>query len=237
MFTFPAIAYTALTYGSILAWFSVCVSAYSVYFTLPPYNFSSAGVGLLNLAPFVGGIFGSIYGGIGSDWLIIRLSRRNNGIYEPEMRLWLQLPCVFIMPAGILMFGLSMARGMHWAIPAVGCGIFGFAFAALGDGALTYAMDCYKEVRVASLHLPNLTDFVTGDWRRSNSGMLHPERLRHNHRDDFDGLDQWRGLRFCLCDLCSAFIRSHCYDAADVDLGEEDASLCLEEGVVRQDEG
>lgn len=148
MCTFPAIAYTALTYGSLLAWFSVLVSTYSVYFTLPPYNFSSAGIGLLNLAPFIGTLFGSVFGGYMSDWLIIRLSRRNNGVYEPEMRLWLTIPNIFILPAGMLMFGLPMARGMPWIIPAVGAAVFGFAFAALGDIALTYAMDCYKEVRI-----------------------------------------------------------------------------------------
>ena len=53
LFTFPAITYAALTYGSLLAWFSVSVTTYSVYFTLPPYNFSPSGIGLLNLAPFV----------------------------------------------------------------------------------------------------------------------------------------------------------------------------------------
>jgi len=146
MCTFPAVAYCALIYGSLLAWFSVVVSTYSVYFTYPPYNFSSAGIGLLNLAPFIGGLFGTVYGGVMSDWLILRLSRRNKGIYEPEMRLWLALPTIIIMPGSILMFGLPMDRGMPWAISAVGAGVFGFAFAILGDIAITYTMDCYKEV-------------------------------------------------------------------------------------------
>lgn len=44
LFTFPAVTYTAIIYGSLLAWFSVIVSVYSVYFTLPPYNFSASGV-------------------------------------------------------------------------------------------------------------------------------------------------------------------------------------------------
>ena len=147
MCTFPAVAYCALIYGSLLAWFSVVISTYSVYFTYPPYNFSSAGIGLLNLAPFIGGLFGTVYGGVMSDWLILRLSRRNKGIYEPEMRLWLALPTIIIMPGSILMFGLPMARGMPWAISAVGAGVFGFAFAILGDISITYTMDCYKEVR------------------------------------------------------------------------------------------
>jgi len=81
-----------------------------------------------------------------NDWLIIRLSRRNKGIYEPEMRLWSALPAVVILPGSILMFGLPLVRGMPWIISAVGAGVFGFAFAVLGDISLTYAMDCYKEV-------------------------------------------------------------------------------------------
>jgi hypothetical protein len=38
LFTFPAAAYTALQYGSILAWFSVLATTEATYFTLPPYK-------------------------------------------------------------------------------------------------------------------------------------------------------------------------------------------------------
>ena len=146
LFTFPGIAYEALIYGSLLAWFSVVVSVYSSYLTFPPYNFSSSAVGLMNLAPFIGGLFGCIYGGLLSDWLIIKLSGRNNGIYEPEMRLWLALPAVVIQPCSLLMFGTPIARGMLWIISAVGAGLFGFVLGTLGDISLTYGMDCYTSV-------------------------------------------------------------------------------------------
>lgn len=146
LFTFPAFTYSAIIYGSMLAWFSVVVSVYSAWFTFPPYNFSAQSVGLMNLAPFIGSILGSAYGGLLSDWLIVFLSRRNNGIYEPEMRLWLALPAVIITPGSILFFGLPMAQGLPWIIPALGAGFFGFAFASLSDIALTYAMDCYQEI-------------------------------------------------------------------------------------------
>lgn len=144
--TFPAITYTALIYGSILAWFSVIVNVYSIYFTLPPYNFGSAGIGLLNLPPFIGGVIGSLYGGLLNDWLCIRLARRNKGVFEPEMRLWVALPAVFTLPASILLFGLPTAYGMPWIVPCIGSGIFGFSMVTLWDAALTYAMDCYVEV-------------------------------------------------------------------------------------------
>lgn len=145
---FPAITYSALMYGSILAWFSVIVNVWSIYFILPPYNFSAAGIGLMNLPPFIGGIVGSLYGGLLNDWLIIRLSRRNKGIFEPEMRLWVALPAVLAMPASILLFGLATANGLHWIVPCIGSGIFGFAMVTLGDVGLTYAMDCYCEVSI-----------------------------------------------------------------------------------------
>lgn len=150
--TFPAFTYAAIIYGSLLAWFSVVVSVYSGYFILPPYNFSAVGVGLMNLPPFIGSVIGSVYGGLLSDWLIVRLSRRNNGIYEPEMRLWLALPAVFILPGSLLFFGLPTAEGLPWIIPAVGAGFFGFGFSALADIALTYAMDCYQEVRTPDFY-------------------------------------------------------------------------------------
>ena len=114
LFTFPAITYTAITYGSLLAWFSIAVNVYSVYFTLPPYNFGASGIGLMNLPPFIGGLVGSIYGGLVTVRSIIWLSRRNSGIFEPEMRLWTALSGVVIMPLSLLMFGLSTAYGLHW---------------------------------------------------------------------------------------------------------------------------
>ncbi|KAM0440038.1 hypothetical protein ACHAPT_001141 [Fusarium lateritium] len=108
LFTFPAVAYTAITYGSLLAWFAILISTQSTYLFLPPYNFSAVGVGLMNLAPFVGSIPGVFFGGYLNDKSIVWLSKRNNGIYEPEMRLWLALPMAVITPAGILIFGLGL---------------------------------------------------------------------------------------------------------------------------------
>ncbi len=148
--TFPAITYTALIFGAGLAWFSVVVNVYSIYFTLPPYNFSTKQIGLLNIPPFIGSVIGSLYGGLFNDWLAIRLARRNNGIFEPEMRLWIVLPAVLTMPASILLFGLPTAYGMHWIIPCIGSGLFGFSNVTLWDAALTYAMDCYVEVSFES---------------------------------------------------------------------------------------
>ncbi|KIW44000.1 uncharacterized protein PV06_05044 [Exophiala oligosperma] len=146
LFSFPAIAYTAITYGSLLAWFAIMTSVQATYLFYEPYNFSAAGVGLMNLAPFIGTIPGTLYGGWLNDKSIMWLSKRNYGIYEPEMRLWLALPAALITPAGLLMFGIGLNNGVAWPVLAVGYGIFGFGFVVAGDIALAYSMDCYQDI-------------------------------------------------------------------------------------------
>lgn len=64
----------------------------------------------MNLPPFIGAFLGFFYGGWLNDRSIVLLSKRNQGVYEPEMRLWLALPCAVIIAAGILIFGLGLAN-------------------------------------------------------------------------------------------------------------------------------
>ncbi|KAG8410653.1 hypothetical protein J3459_016996 [Metarhizium acridum] len=125
LFTFPAIAYAAIT---------------------APYNFTAAGVGLMNVAPFIGTFPGIFLGGWMNDKSIVWLARRNGGIYEPEMRLWLALPMSVMTPAGILVCGVGLAYGSPWPLVAVGYGIFGFGLVVAGGIALSYAMDCYHDI-------------------------------------------------------------------------------------------
>jgi len=109
LFTFPAIAYTAITYGTALAEFSILTSVQAIYLFEPPYNFSASGVGLMNLAPFIGHLPGIIIGGYLNDKSIVWLAKRNGGIYEPEMRLWLALPSAILTPGSVLMLGVGLA--------------------------------------------------------------------------------------------------------------------------------
>lgn len=116
LFTFPAVAYTALSFGTVLAMFAILTTVQATYMFSPPYNFTAIGVGLMNIAPFVGSIPGVVIGGWLNDKSIIWLSRRNNGIYEPEMRLWLALPFAIIGPAGVLMLGVGLAYVSSYAL-------------------------------------------------------------------------------------------------------------------------
>lgn len=113
-FIFPAVTFTALTYGLLLAWFAIISSAGSYFLLDPPYNFSPANVGLFHLAGFIGATIGAVVGGSGSDWAIVRASRRNGGIFEPEMRLWMSIPGSLFTCAGILLFGIGLGEVRHF---------------------------------------------------------------------------------------------------------------------------
>lgn len=110
LFLFPAVAYAALTYGTILACLALMSSMQATYLIRPPYNFSPSGVGLMNLAPFTGTFLGFFAGGWLNDRAMLFFARRNGGIYEPEMRLRLGLAAAFILPGGVLIFGLVLSR-------------------------------------------------------------------------------------------------------------------------------
>lgn len=110
LFTFPAITYTAITFGTVLSCFAVLTTVQAIYLLEPPYNFSPSGVGLMNLPPFIGCFIGFFVGGWLNDKSIMVLAKRNQGIYEPEQRLWMALPVSVTIPIGILMFGVCLAH-------------------------------------------------------------------------------------------------------------------------------
>jgi len=118
----------------------------SILFSAPPYNFTTAGVGYMALGPFVGNIFGSLYGGLLNDWLIVFIARRRDGYFEPETRLYsMGLPAL-CMSGGIIMYGATIDRGMHWIYPSVGGALFAFGLGSIGDASFTLIIDSYREV-------------------------------------------------------------------------------------------
>ncbi|KAH8722908.1 major facilitator superfamily domain-containing protein [Phaeosphaeriaceae sp. PMI808] len=146
MCTIPAVAYVAILYGLITA--AVQVSATLVASTMPapPYNFTPSQIGLMSLPLFVGNILGTALSAPFTDRVILYLARKNRGIYEPEMRLWLLTVFLPFFPAGILLFGYALGKGMSWSLVAVGIGIASASMTPILSVALSYLTDAYTDI-------------------------------------------------------------------------------------------
>lgn len=107
LFQFPIVLFCAVQYASGLAWLTLISNVTAIVFAAPPYNFGPDGIGYMGLGPFAGNVIGSIYGGVLGDWIVVFASRRNNGIFEPEMRLYILFLPAICMSVGLAVYGVT----------------------------------------------------------------------------------------------------------------------------------
>lgn len=103
----PHVVFTSVQFASAVCWLVVMSSMISIVFAAPPYNFNSAALGYMFAGPFIGSIFGSVYGGPFLDWATVQFAKRNKGVFESEMRLYLFPFQALVMAGGLIMFGVT----------------------------------------------------------------------------------------------------------------------------------
>ncbi|KAE8375276.1 major facilitator superfamily domain-containing protein [Aspergillus bertholletiae] len=151
LFTIPGIFFMSVAYGAMTAAVTVPVTTLSSVMTQPPYNFDAAQIGLMGLPSFIGTSLAVIISGPLSDWLALHLAKRNGGVFEPEMRLWVSIAFLPFVPAGLFMFGIGLNNGASWPVVAVGLGIAAFGTTPPNSVALTYLTDAYTDIIADSL--------------------------------------------------------------------------------------
>lgn len=92
--------------------------------------------GLLFLGLLLGTLFAEAFcSGRMSDYIMLRLAQKNNGVRVPEMRLWLAYPAALlsagmhclslapyvlewanIFPVGVIIWGISIDKAYHWIV-------------------------------------------------------------------------------------------------------------------------
>ncbi|KAH6673419.1 major facilitator superfamily domain-containing protein [Halenospora varia] len=116
-------------------------------FAAPPYNWPPGSVGFANFALVVGGVVGLAVAGPWSDWVIIRATKKNNGVREPEMRLAALYPFIASALIGLTIVGVGFDRHWPWQVIIVlGFGLVGVQVVSIPTIAVTYAIDCYKPI-------------------------------------------------------------------------------------------
>lgn len=59
------------------------------------------------------------FSGTLSDWIVIKLGKRNNNEKTPEMRIWLAYPAAVLTAIGLVVWGVSVDRNYHWIVGQV----------------------------------------------------------------------------------------------------------------------
>lgn len=79
----------------------------------PPYGWPAENSGLIALGNLVGYAL-AVPLTWTSDRLAARLTKKNNGIREAEMRLGVLIPAAIIAPCGLIVYGLTAQHQLHW---------------------------------------------------------------------------------------------------------------------------
>ncbi|KAI9663198.1 MAG: hypothetical protein M1821_008246 [Bathelium mastoideum] len=109
----------------------------------PPYSWSQTSSGLIAVAYAIG--YGlAIPFTPSSDRLAAYLTRKNNGIREAEMRLGVMLPAMLIGPAGLIVYGLTAQRDLHWVGYFAGVAMVDWAAYFYFSFTLAYSVDSYN---------------------------------------------------------------------------------------------
>lgn len=129
-------SFMAFTYGFM---YLLIVTFPAVY--RGAYHFSVNISGLMYIPLGLGFFFGTIFFLIVIEHTYMKLTKKNGGVPKPEFRLpWLVCSGIGI-PIGLVWYGWSAQKQLHWIMPCIGLFIFGFALVAVFQTIQNYLID------------------------------------------------------------------------------------------------
>lgn len=115
------------------------------------YGFSVGITGLMYVPMGVGYILGIIVWTFTIQKIYLGLTARNGGVAKPEYR----LPCLVFsgigLPVGLILFGWSAEKKLHWIVPSIGTSIFAFSFIAVFQTIQNYLIDMNPRFSASSI--------------------------------------------------------------------------------------
>ncbi|RYC60162.1 hypothetical protein CHU98_g6045 [Xylaria longipes] len=142
-FLVPQALWVIASFGINIGLLALAYSyTFPILITSPPYNWTVINSGLFAIAAVVGYALAVPFTS-SSDRLAAYFTKRNNGIREAEMRLGVMLPAMLIGPAGIILYGITAEKGLHWVLYFIGGGMSYFAAYFYFSFSLAYAIDSY----------------------------------------------------------------------------------------------
>ena len=170
LFAYPSILWSTLVYSLSIGWLIVLSESVSTVFEdKATYNFTPLRAGLVYISPFIGGVLGTAVAGKVSDIIVRYMSRRNDGVYEPEFRLVMAIPIVVATCIGLMGYGWSAQEKDNWIVPTVFFGIISFGCSLGSTTSITFAVDSYRQYAGEAL--------VTLNFSKSKSSVPDGQHL------------------------------------------------------------
>lgn len=143
---FSVSLYCAFAYGVLYLLFSTIPLVFT-----STYNFSVGTTGLVYIPLGLGYIVGMAFFSLLSDRTVVRMTKANNGVFEPEMRL---PDCIYfaaLLPVTFFWYGWTAEFKTHWAAPVVGLLPFGVAILGIWQPIQAYVIDAYPNFAASGL--------------------------------------------------------------------------------------
>lgn len=144
----PTVLWACVIIAFTQVWVIVISFCIAQAFSVPPFLLNTAQQGYVSAGPLVGGLLGCIACGLICDPLARYLTRKNNGIYEPEFRLPMMIFVPLVSTIGYFLFGNLIQQGQS---PVGASVMFGLVFVSVQFCAVStgaYIVDAFRDISV-----------------------------------------------------------------------------------------
>ncbi|CAL1710913.1 unnamed protein product [Somion occarium] len=131
--------YMALQYGFYYLMFATFPT---LFITVYGFNTGTSGLAYIGLG--VGFLASTMFGGWFGDKVYQMMTQRNGGKGSPEMRIPALVLGSLFPPIGLFWYGWSAQAQIHWIMPIIGTGVFGFGMMATFLPAQLYLVDSFQ---------------------------------------------------------------------------------------------
>ncbi|TFK46317.1 putative cycloheximide resistance protein [Heliocybe sulcata] len=141
----PIVWFAIFSYGLTTCWLVILSVVSSVIFDGPPYNFDASQTGLVSIGPLVAGLITTFMAGPLCDYSATWFAKRNNGVYEPESRLYIMAAMLIMEVVGFAGWAAMQNAGVHWIGPVI---MYSLINAGQGIGStaiVTYVIDVHAK--------------------------------------------------------------------------------------------
>lgn len=170
----PGVWLVAGWYAGLVGLIVTCSTIGPQLLAMPPYLWGKD-VGLLNIGGIIGAVLGAVYTYLIADFTTKRLAKKDlHGFSEPESRLGIALPALFVATGGALVFGFVAQNPSPtgWAGLEVGYGMISFGLMQAPSVGFNYlieayghlAGDCFVAVTSARAVIAFAWTFFVAEW-------------------------------------------------------------------------